>query len=199
MSTGRLEAFSDGVMAVAITLLALNLAFPEPGSRPLAPYLAHQWPAYVAYVISFVTIGIIWINHHASIARLREADHAILAINLLLLMSICVLPFTTHLMASYLTASGGERLAAAVYSGSLLLMGACFSLLNAHTLLGKAHLLTGELSDADRRRLLRRGVSGLVPYAIAVAVSLISPYASLAICGAVAAFYALPAANTIST
>lgn len=200
MNTGRLEAFSDGVMAVAITLLALNLTFPEPGSRPLGAYLAHQWPAYFAYVTSFLTVGIIWINHHAAIARLREVDHAILMINLLLLMSICVLPFTTHLMASYLTASGsGERLAAAVYSGSLLLMGASFSLLQAQTLLRKTHLLSGELSEADRRQLLRRGTAGLVPYAVAVAVSLISPYASFAICGAVAVFYALPAANTIRT
>jgi uncharacterized membrane protein len=197
MSTGRLEAFSDGVMAVAITLLALNLTSPPPGTKSLGPALAGQWPAYAAYVISFATIGIIWINHHTAIGRLREADHSILMLNLLLLMSICVLPFTTHLMASYLTASGGERLAAVVYSGSLLVMGLCFSLLNAHTLLGRGELLGDELTAEQRRRLLLRANSGIAPYALAVLLSLLSPYLGLAICGAVAVFYALPVANTI--
>ena len=110
MSTGRLEAFSDGVIAVAITLLALGLTVPSVNSgHALAHDLGQQWPAYVAYVISFATIGIIWIHHHASIRRLREADHLILVINLILLMSVCVLPFTTGLMAAYLTHDGGGR------------------------------------------------------------------------------------------
>jgi uncharacterized membrane protein len=197
MSTGRLEAFSDGVIAVAITLLALNLTFPEPGTQPLGAFLAKQWPAYLAYVISFITIGIIWINHHAAIGRLREVDHGILARNLLLLMSICVLPYTTHMMASYLTASGGERLAAVIYSGSLLLMGSAFSWINVHTLLGKPDMLSVQLSHEDRRKLLRRGVAGQIPYAAAVALGFLSPYISIAICGAVAVYYAFPAANTI--
>ena len=64
MSRGRLEAFSDGVFAVAITLLALNLAVKGPGYGTLAHQLAHQWPGYLAYLISFFTIGIIWVNHH---------------------------------------------------------------------------------------------------------------------------------------
>jgi uncharacterized membrane protein len=199
MSTSRLEAFSDGVMAVAITLLALNLTFPEPGSQPLGHFLAKQWPAYLAYGISFMTVGIIWINHHAAIGRLAAVDHGILTRNLLLLMSICVLPFTTHMMASYLTASGGQRLAAVVYSGSLLLMGAAFSWLNMHALLSKPHMLNIEMSEHDRRRLLRRGAAGQIPYATAVALALVSPYASIAICGAVAVYYALPAANTVPT
>jgi uncharacterized membrane protein len=197
MNTSRMEAFSDGVMAVAITLLALNLTFPPPGTKPLGTSLAHQWPAYVAYVISFATVGIIWINHHAALARLRATDHTILKLNLLLLMSICVLPFTTHLMASYLTASGGEKLAAAVYSGSLLVMGICFVLLNAHALLVKSDLLDGDMTAQQRRALLRRGAAGVAPYALAVVLAAVSPYLSLAICGAVAVFYALPAANTI--
>jgi uncharacterized membrane protein len=198
MNTGRLEAFSDGVIAVAITLLALTLNVPEPGGRhTLAHNLASQWPAYVAYVISFATIGIIWINHHAAIARLREADHTLLTINLLLLMSVCVLPFTTRLMATYLTASGGEKLGAAAYSGSLLVMGVCFSLLNWYALKARSELLHSSITDEQRRLLLLRGVSGLIPYAVAVVLAVVSPYASIALCGAVAVFYALPAANTI--
>ena len=148
MSKGRLEAFSDGVLAVAITLLVLDLHVPDPGSGNLGHQLAHMWPSYAAYAISFLTIGIIWINHHAAIARLREVDHAILVLNLLLLMSICVLPFATSLFATYLREARGEHLAAAVYAGALLVMGVLFVVLNRHILISKAHLLQPELSDA---------------------------------------------------
>ena len=109
VSTGRLEAFSDGVIAVAITLLVLNIQVPAihphgpPGEcRTLGCALARQWPVYAAFVTSFLTIGIIWINHHVMIRRLGEPDHMILFLNLLLLMSIAVLPFATNLMATYL-------------------------------------------------------------------------------------------------
>src|SRR5690242_12662460 len=101
MSMSRVEAFSDGVIAVAITLLVLNIDVPhlKPGET-LAHGLADQWPFYAAYVTSFLTIGIIWVNHHVMIGRLRETDHAILFMNLLLLMSIAGLPFATSLMAA---------------------------------------------------------------------------------------------------
>jgi uncharacterized membrane protein len=103
MSKSRMEAFSDGVIAVAITLLVLNIVVPRPGEGHLAHELVEQWPSYAAYATSFLTIGIIWINHHAMLGRLREPDHAILILNLLLLMWIGVLPFATNLRATYLT------------------------------------------------------------------------------------------------
>ncbi len=193
MSKGRLEAFSDGVLAVAITLLALDLRVPDPGIGNLGHQLAHQWPSYVAYAISFLTIGIIWINHHASISRLREADHAILVLNLLLLMSICVLPFATSLFASYLREGRGEHLAAAVYGGALLMMGLLFVLLNRHILIAKSHLLEPEMSEERRRALLARNIGGILPYVLATALAFVSPYLTLGITAAVAVFYALPA------
>jgi uncharacterized membrane protein len=196
VSTGRLEAFSDGVIAVAITLLVLNIDVPalRPGES-LAHGLAQNWPAYAAYVTSFLTIGIIWINHHAMIGRLREADHAILFLNLLLLMSIAVLPFATRLMADYLRESSGQHLAAAVYSGAFLVMSAFFSILNAHILLAKHEKLAKPLSSERRRQILTRGISGTVPYAIATALAVVSSYATLIICAAIAVFYALPIAS----
>ncbi len=101
MSTGRLEAFSDAVIAVAATLLVLNLVVPPPGSHhSLAHALGREWPSYGAYAISFITIGIIWINHHVMIGRLREPDHSILILNLVLLMTIGLLPFATNLLSS---------------------------------------------------------------------------------------------------
>ena len=196
MSTSRLEAFSDGVIAVAITLLVLNIDVPHlsPGET-LAHGLAQQWPVYAAYVTSFLTIGIIWINHHAMIGRLREADRAILFLNLLLLMSIAVLPFATKLMAAYLRESNGQHLAAVIYSGSFLVMAVFFSILNIHILLVKHAKLSEPLSEERRRQILARSISGVVPYAIATALALVSSYLTLAICAALAIFYAFPIAS----
>jgi uncharacterized membrane protein len=195
VSTGRLEAFSDGVIAVAITLLVLDIHVPTPplpAGTTLAHELARNWPVYAAYITSFLTIGIIWINHHVMIRRLREPDHMILFLNLLLLMSIAILPFATSLMATYLRETSGQHLAAAIYSGSLLLMGVCFSVLNRHILIAKPHRLREQLSAARRRQILVRSVSGVVPYAIATALAVVSSYATLAICAALGVFYAFP-------
>ena len=195
MNTSRLESFSDGVIAVAITLLVLGITVPSAHDGPLAHALGARWPDYAAYVVSFLTIGIIWINHHAMISRLREADHSILILNLLLLMSIGLLPFATQLMATYLKRSSGQSLAAAIYGGSLLLMSVMFVLLNAHILLRRPHMLDGEIELAERRRILARGSTGIAPYLVATIVAVLSPYATIAICGAVAVFYALPVAS----
>jgi uncharacterized membrane protein len=193
VSTGRLEAFSDGVIAVAITLLVLNIDLPDLGAHEsLAHGLAGNWPVYAAYVTSFLTIGIIWINHHVMIGRLCEADRTILFLNLLLLMSIALLPFATKLIAAYLRHTSGQHLAAAIYSGTFLVMAIFFTSLNAHILLVKHPKLRQPLSLERRRQILARTVSGLVPYTVATALAAISSYVTVAICLAIAVFYALP-------
>jgi uncharacterized membrane protein len=196
VSTNRLEAFSDGVIAVAVTLLVIDIHVPAstPG-HTLAHQLLHQWPSYAAYATSFISIGIVWINHHAMISRLREADHMILVLNLLLLMSIGLLPFVTALMASYLRHPHGEQLAAGVYAGGFLVMSVAFLALNRHILLGKAHLLEPQLPEERRRRILKRSASGFVPYVLALALAPVNAYATIAICGAIAIFYSLPLAS----
>jgi uncharacterized membrane protein len=192
VSTSRLEAFSDGVIAIAITLLVLDIKVPAAGHGSLGHELAHQWPNYVAYVVSFLTIGIIWMNHHVSIGRLRIADHTVMVLNLLLLLTIGVLPFTTSLLAAYLRDAQGEHLAAAVYAGSFLALGLMFYALNRYVLSpGKAGL-RHEISEADCRRIRRRNAAGVVPYALAVALAPVSAYASLGVCALVAAYYAIP-------
>jgi TMEM175 potassium channel family protein len=198
VGTNRLESFSDGVIAVAITLLVLGIAVPSPPQHRLVHELASRWPEYAAYIVSFITIGIIWINHHAMISRLRQTDHSILILNLLLLMSIGILPFATNLMATYLRQPQGESVAAAVYSGAFLVMAVFFSLLNRHILLNRAHLLDREMSLEERRRILVRSVSGLVPYLLATVLAFVSPYLTLAICGGLAAYYALPIASELN-
>jgi uncharacterized membrane protein len=198
MGTNRLESFSDGVMAVAITLLVLALVPPtlkETSAHSLVYELGRNWPHYLAYVISFMTIGIIWINHHAMITRLRQADHSILILNLLLLLTIGILPFATDLMATYLPADHGQKLAAGVYSGSFLLMAVAFATLNRHILFSRAHMLAAEIPAEERRRILARSVSGVMPYLAATILAAFSAYASLAICGALAVYYALPLAS----
>ena len=200
MSTTRLEAFSDAVIAVAITLLVLDIkvpATPLPPDTSLGRKLVSHWPVYVAYVTSFLTIGIIWINHHVMIGRLREADHTILFLNLLLLLSIGVLPFATSLMAAYLRESNGQHLAAAIYGGSFLVMALFFAALQRHILLVKPHRLREDISAERRQRILVRSISGLVPYALATALAVVSSYATLAICTGLAAFYALPIASSV--
>src|SRR3954449_8080254 len=193
MSKTRIEAFSDAVIAVAITLLALDLHVPDPaGPGSLAHRLGEQWPNYAAYVISFLTIGIIWINHHAMLQRLVSVDHAILVLNLLLLLTIGVLPFSTALMAEYLNASHGQNLAAVVYGGSFLFMALAFFAMQRHLLLAKQHLLHDRLTPEVRQGVLRRNAIGLVPYAVATVGGIVSPFLTLAICAGVAMFYALP-------
>ena len=196
MSPGRLEAFSDGVFAIAITLLVLDIHVPDPSTTAdLAEQLGSQWPSYVAYGVSFLTIGIIWINHHAMLRRIKAIDHEILILNLLLLLCVGLLPFTTALMAAYLKESEGETLAAAIYAGSFLLMSVVFAAMNWTILFRKDHLLAGPIDAATRRTIITRGVAGLLPYLAATILAVLSPYVSLAICGAVAAFYALPLAS----
>ncbi len=200
MSTGRLESFSDGVIAVAITLLVLDIAVPTLRQSAHGVQLGHdlsrQWPVYAAYVTSFITIGIIWINHHVMIGRLARADHSILMLNLVLLLTIAVIPFGTSLFAEYLREGHGARLAAGIYGAILLAMATAFTLLNSQILLRRPHLLRGEPSLAERRKILLRSLSGLIPYVMATALAAVSPYITLAITAAIAVFYALPLASS---
>ena len=197
MSTNRLEAFSDGVIAIAITLLVLDIKVPDPDSTgSLAHALGELWPNYAAYVVSFLTIGIIWINHHALVRRLREADHSVLMLNLFLLLTIGLLPFTPALLAAYI-GERGDHLAAAVYGGSLLMMAFGFLMLQRRILFSGSHLLHEHITEEDRMTIWRRNRAGVLPYAAAVAVALISAYATLILCAAIAGFYARPATTSV--
>jgi uncharacterized membrane protein len=195
VSTNRLEAFSDGVFAIAITLLVLDIDVPRPGAGSLGHELLAQWPMYAAYVVSFITIGIIWINHHAAFSRLRAVDHSILIWNLLLLMSVGILPFTTSLLADYLKEDSGESLAAAIYGASYLLMGLVFVMTNRQILLRRPQLCKERIDPGEARNILHFAALGQIPYALAVVLAFVSPYITLGICAACAVYYALPVAS----
>jgi uncharacterized membrane protein len=175
----------------------LELGVPKPESPgTLAHKLWEQWPSYAAYVVSFVTIGVIWINHHAMLRRVQTVDHSALVFNLLLLMLIAVLPWTTALLAEYLREDDGQHLAAAIYGGSLLAMALSFFAMQRYLLVAKPELVVASLGPAERAAIMRRNMVGLVPYLIATAVAPLSSYLVLAICGAVGVYYALPATTS---
>lgn len=133
--TSRLEAFSDGVFAVAITLLVLNIKVPgleNPGNlladRDLWAALGNQWPMLVAYVISFATTGIMWLNHHRLFTLIKRTDTPLLFLNLLLLLFIVFIPVPTALLADYLTRPDLHT-AAILYSGTFFIAACCFNVL----------------------------------------------------------------------
>jgi uncharacterized membrane protein len=191
----RLEAFSDGVFSIVITLLVLDLHVPEPGSGSLGAELLAQWPSYAAYVISFVTIGVIWMNHHSTFSRLRTVTHSILVWNLGLLLCVGILPFTTSLMATYLKEGSGENLAAAIYAASFLLMGIVFSGATRHIIVRRKDALKEKISAEGARRTLRFASLGQVPYFIAMFLAFVSPYITIVIVAACAVYYAFPIAS----
>ena len=127
--TGRTEAFSDGVFAIAITLLILEVSVPESAFDDLWSGIAHQWPSYLAYVTSFLTIGGIWLAHHSIFRRLQYANRELMLINLLLLMAVSFLPFPTKLMAEAIHNTDAERAAVIFYGGTLLAISLLLSLL----------------------------------------------------------------------
>src|SRR5215472_3201786 len=119
----RVEAFSDGVFAIAITLLVLTVAQPRTYSD-LAHELATQWPSLAAYIVSFAVIGIMWINHHSVFMHLEHVDRGVLYLNLLLLMTIAFLPYPTGILGQALAKGEGTRTAAVVY-GVVMAVNAC--------------------------------------------------------------------------
>src|SRR5688572_1573782 len=114
METTRLEAFSDGVFAIAITLLIIEVHLPE-GHDSLASRVLETWPAYVAYVISFVTIGIMWANHHGIFQLIARTSHGLVVANLLLLMCVAFIPFPTKVLGEHLTSTGADQRTAALF------------------------------------------------------------------------------------
>ena len=197
MTTGRLEAFSDGVFAVAITLLALDIKVPEGAGQDLPHQLAQQWPSYVSYLVSFFVIGVIWMNHHAVFDHLARADRALMALNLFLLLWVVLIPWATNLMATYMQEGGGaERAAALVYTGTMTMMGTAAGAIWVYASRDR-RLLGVDLSDEEIRSRTRSFTVGAPVYAVAALVALFSAPGALAINAALAIYYALPAGGAM--
>lgn len=188
MPSSRTEAFSDGVFAVAITLLVLNVAVPHSGSRPLLRALTSLWPSYATYVVSFMTIGIMWVNHHSIFKCIRIVDRPLQFINLFLLMIITFIPFPTSLLGRYIEANRDSGLAAAVYGLVMVLMSIGFSALWGYTVY-HPHLLAEGINPAAARATLPRFALGIVVYAACIGIAFISAKVSLAVFAVIDAFY----------
>jgi uncharacterized membrane protein len=186
----RLESFSDGVLAVAITVLVFNLAVPHvTGQRSILGELGDHWPSFLAYLISFFTIGIVWVNHHWLVQNIRVVNRSLLFINLLLLAVVVTIPFATAMMADYLTKPGqNAKIAAALYALDFELMSLGFTGLFEWTL-REGERLHRPVPEAAKWSARRRFYAGQLPYLAAIGVAFASPYASLAITGAVALYY----------
>src|SRR5215470_18896258 len=128
LRTSRMEALSDGIFAIASTLLVLDLAIPAV-APDVAQRLLDQWPIYLAYLVSFATIGQAWLGHSVITEYLERADSILLRLNLLLLFFVSLLPFPTHLLSHYLDNANAERVAATIYGLNLLAIAACSSVI----------------------------------------------------------------------
>jgi len=189
--TARIEAFSDGVFAIAITLLILEIKIPMPGSIPLSLQLLRQWPSYVAFLISFAFIAIMWINHHRLFTHIRRADNTLLVLNLLLLLGVTAVPFPTAVLAAHL-GKPDQKTAAMVFSGTFFFIAIFFNMLWRYAASRNGHLLSSEVNLNSALHISRQYAVGPLLYLICFGLAMVSVMASLAMNLALAAFFALP-------
>jgi len=181
-------------MAIAITLLVLDLKVPEPASIAqggLLSALADRWPSYLAYLAAFLTIGIIWLNHRAFVDRIRRFDAPLHWLNLMLLLGVATLPFPTSLLAAYLADGGPNAVTAAVIYGALSVGTALPWTFMWRHLVQHPELMEPPYTVEFARRELRRGSIGPVVYAFAIPLAFFSPLLALLFYIAIAVLYAV--------
>jgi uncharacterized membrane protein len=188
MESRRVEAFSDGVFAIAITLLVLDLRLPPAHGHTLTYLLLHDWPQYFAYVVSFLTIGIMWMNHHTILAHITRVDRALLVINLLLLMGVVAIPFPTSLVAEELRHTGGVA-ATVTYGLVMIAVSISFAGLWIYVVT-HAERLGGRAQPEALRRSIPGFTGGLLVYVGGTLVAAFgAPLAALVIYGLLAVYY----------
>jgi TMEM175 potassium channel family protein len=191
VGTARLETSSDGIIAIAATLLVLEVGVGAVNGNDLGNALLDAWPSYLAYVTSFLVIGIIWINHHHCVALIGRVDRPFLFLNMILMLVVAFIPFPTKLVANYLE-KPGERPAVYAYAATLLAMAVVFNIWWHYARNGR-RLIAADVPDSALRAVDRAFVPGVPLYAIVFGVAFVSPLASVILTLALAAFY-LPSA-----
>jgi uncharacterized membrane protein len=189
MGKGRVEAFSDGVFAIAITLLVLTIAQPD-DFHHLGGQLADRWPSLAAYAVSFVVIGIMWLNHHSIFSYLERVDRPLIYLNLALLLTVVFLPYPTGVLGEALRRGEGARVAAVVYSAAMLVNAVAWAGLWLYASTGR-RLLADSFPETRRRPSTVGFTVGPVIYLVPILVALVNAYACLAAHGALAAYYAV--------
>jgi uncharacterized membrane protein len=199
MTKSRLETFSDGVIAIVITLLVLEIHVPEVGEgESLADALWDQWPSYAAYLVSFITIGVMWLNHHRMFDQVVRVDGVLLLLNLYLLLWMAIIPFPTSVVALYLDEGGrNASTALAVYGGVILMNAIAFTLLFGW-ITHDDRLIGQPIPAAVRSAARRRFGLGLAVYSVAFALSWVSAPLALALHAAMALYYAFDQASVMT-
>jgi uncharacterized membrane protein len=173
LRTGRMEAFSDGVFAIAITLLVLEITVPNGSENDLLGAVGDQWPSYLAYAVSFSTIGAVWLAHVTITDYLDHANAVLLRLNLLLLMVVSFLPFPTRLLAGHLGESDAARVAATVYGVTLLAAVGLIALVWRYAV--GVGLLRQDAASQEIQTLTARLAPGLGGYVLMIVVGLFLP------------------------
>jgi uncharacterized membrane protein len=193
MNKSRVEAFSDGVFAIAITLLVLTIAQPT-RYRDLTHELATRWPAFAAYVVSFAVIGIMWLNHHSLFSSFERIDRGLFYLNLLLLLTITFLPYPTGVLGEALARGQGARTAAVFYAVTMAVNAYAWTALwlyGSH----RRRLLHASFPEEERALATLLFSIGVVLYTLAIGVAFLNAYAFLALQAAFAIYYALDPVN----
>ncbi len=196
--TGRVEAFSDGVFAVAITLLVLNIKVPGllPSDKGLWAVLGDEWSMYVAYITSFATIGIMWLNHHRILVHIRRTDTILILLNLLLLSIIVLIPVPTDLLAEYLVRPD-MHVAAIIYSSMFFVMSCCFNFLWRYAS-HENRLLAKNVSPQAVAAINQQYLCGPLFYTVTFVVAWFNAPISILLNFILALFFAIPGPSLVS-
>jgi uncharacterized membrane protein len=192
MKTTRLDAFSDGVFAIAITLLVLEIKVPA--GQNLAQGLLNLWPSYIAYAVSFIVIGAIWINHHKMFERIAHVDQRLLLLNTFHLLFVAFLPFPTAVLAHAFQSGIGESVAAALYGGTLTVIGILVTTMWFYTVRHPSLLIRG-LSPGEAKRIGMNYLVGPAGYFLATLAAFVNPWISIALFVGLNAFFLWPRRN----
>jgi uncharacterized membrane protein len=172
--SGRTEAFSDGVFAIAVTLLVLDLGVPPSGLADLPRAILHEWPSYLGYATSFLTIGGLWLAHHTLFRRLQFANSTVIRINLVLLMAVAFLPYPTRLVAEAIRNDSAERAAVIFYGLSLLAISLLYSALWTAVARDRK-LLLPEVGDEEVRAIAVATSPTIGFYAAIIVLAIVAP------------------------
>ena len=193
MNKSRVETFSDGVFAIAITLLVLTIAEPT-NFRELGHQLADRWPSLAAYVVSFAIIGIMWLNHHSLFSSFERIDRGLFYLNLLLLLTITFLPYPTGVLGEALARGHGAKTAAVFYGVTMAINACAWSALWLYASY-RRRLLHPSFPEEERALATLMFTVGVVVYTLAIGVAFLNAYAFLAVQAALAVYYALDPVN----
>jgi uncharacterized membrane protein len=193
MNKSRVEAFSDGVFAIAITLLVLTIAQPA-NYHDLGRELAHRWPSLAAYVVSFAVIGIMWLNHHSLFSSFARIDRGLFYLNLLLLLTITFLPYPTGVLGQALARGQSAETAAVFYAVTMTVNAYAWSALWLYAS-HRRRLLHASFPEEERALATMLFTIGAVLYTLAIVVAFLNAYAFLALQAAFAIYYALDPVN----